>query len=386
VSSTQVVIGDLRTGRNLVYLPAKGLSDLSWDETRNTADNVKASFNLADTDTRKLGISAASTPGASFAVVVNDGVPEVGGPVWISNYSRSNRKRTITAKGMWSYFDHRVLIPLVAQNMPVIDPATGEPYAVMNSNFVGLSYGTIAKRMVQQAIAFTGGHVPIVFEPEEAGPYQRGYLGTDLAMVGERLRQLTEIENGPDIAFKPRFTTDGLGMEWVFRTGTLAKPNLAGETIHIWDYSVPEPSIADLETTIDATNLASRFWLSGGRSDDRTYIERADDLSLLNAGFPLLEASGSSDAETPALLKSKATEQVRTNKLPKSSWSFKVRADGDPKAVDVGVGDYCRIVIANDDEIPDSGPEGYLRRIVSKAGDRDGKWIKITTLDTYAEA
>jgi hypothetical protein len=383
--STQVIIGDLRTGRNLVYLPASGVADLSWSTARNTPDDAKATFNLADADTRKLGISAASTPGASFLVVVNDGVPEAGGPVWISNYSRETRKRTITAKGMWSYFDHRVLIPLVAQSMPIIDPTTGEPLAVMNSNYAGLAFGTIAKRMVQQAIAFTGGHVPIAFGPDEFADREKSYLGTDLAMVGERLQQLTQLQNGPDIAFTPRFTSDGLGMEWVLRTGTEAKPDLIGETIHIWDYSVPNPSIKDLETTVDASNLRSRSWRSGGRSDDRTYIERADDPSLLAAGFPLLEGVASSDAETPEVIRSEALEDVRVNRLPKSSWTFSVLADGDPKAVDVNVGDLCRVIIAGDDEIPDSGPVGYLRRIASKSGDRDGRWVKITTLDTYAE-
>jgi hypothetical protein len=382
--STQVIIGDLRTGRNLVYLPASGVSDLSWDVSRNQADSVSATFNLADDDTRKLGIPAAATPGASFLVVVIDGVPVAGGPVWIWNYSKPKRTLKVSGKGMWSYFDHRVLIPLVAQSIPVIDPVSGEPYGSMNTNLVGWSYGTIAKRLVAQAIAFTGGFVPVVFPADEAGPYQRSYLGTDLAMIGERLRQLTEVINGPDIAFTPRFTTDGQGMEWVMRTGTLAQPNIAGATEHIWDYSVPEPSIADLEVTLDASNLVSRYWLSGGRSDDRTYIERVDDLSLLNAGFPLLEASGSSDAETPALLQSKAAEQVRINKAPKSTWSFRVRADGDPRAVDVNVGDYCRLIIANDDVIPDSGPTGYRRRIAAKSGDLSD-WVKVTVLDTYGE-
>jgi hypothetical protein len=383
--STQVIIGDLRTGRNLVYLPASGVTALTWDVSRNQADSVSATFNLADDDTRKLGIPAAATPGAAFLVVVIDGVPVAGGPVWIWNYSKANRTLKVTGKGMWSYFDHRVLIPLVAQSTPVVDPVSGEPYGVMNTNLVGLSYGTIAKRLVATALAFTGGHVPVVLPADEVGPYQRSYLGTDLAMVGERLQQLTEVINGPDIAFTPRFTTDGQGMEWVMRTGTLDQPNLAGTTEHVWDYSVPEPSIADLEVTLDATNLVSRYWLSGGRSDDRTYIERADDLSLLNAGFPLLEASGSSDAETPALLQSKAREQVRIGRTPRSQWSFRVRADGDPKVTDVGVGDYCRVIIANDDVIPDSGPEGYRRRIAGMSGDIDGDWVKITVLETYQE-
>lgn len=382
--STQVVIGDLRTGRNLVYVPASGVAELSWSLSRNVPDDVAITFNTGDTTTRKLGISAAAIPGRSFAVVVVDDIPIAGGPIWISNNMRDTRKKKITAKGMWSYFDHRVLIPLLAQTTPIIDPSTGEPYAAMNTNYVGISFGTMAKRMVQTAIAFTGGHVPIVFGGDEFADREKSYEGTDLAMVGERLQQLTELENGPDIAFTPRFTEDGLGMEWVLTTGTEEQPNLSGETIHIWDYSVPKPSIAGLETTIDASNLASRYWLNGGRNDDRTYIERADDPSLLDEGFPLLETAGSSDATTVEGLVSKATEQVRINKLPKSSWSFKVRTDGDPNPVDVNVGDYCRIIMAGDDEIPDSGPEGYLRRVAAKSGDLTS-WVKITTLDTYSE-
>lgn len=377
---TQFIIGDLRTGRDIHIIPALGAKSGSWSTSLNDADTIEASFLLTDPDTRKLDLRSSAAACKSFLAVVENDVVMAGGPIWIHQYEKNTATLQVSAKGMWSYFDHRVLVPMLAQTVPIVDPATREPNPLMNTDYVNMSYGLMAKRLVQQARAHTGGNVPIVFQTDEPGTYERHYLGSDLGMVGEKLKDFTQLEGGIDIAFTPRLASDGLGVEWVLRTGTVAKPELSSQTIHLFDYSVDQPSVKDLSVTVDASNLTSRTWAVGGRSDDVTVIERADDPTLVNAGYPLLESvnTAHTDATVAATLRSYAAEDVRWGRTPVESWSFSAKADGDPKVGDYASGDWCDVAIRDDHYLPDATTR---HRIAGLSGDHEGRWVKITTLE-----
>jgi hypothetical protein len=76
--------------------------------------------------------------------------------------------------------------------------------------YTGLWLGTIAKRLVAQAMSWTGGDLPIVLPSDESSTdpeHQRTYLGADFKPIGEALKQLMEVQGGPEINFQPRFTT-----------------------------------------------------------------------------------------------------------------------------------------------------------------------------------
>jgi hypothetical protein len=377
---TELVIGDLRTGRQIINIPSAGVHKASWSTSLNDADTIEATFKLTDPDTKQLELRSAAAPAKAFLAIVENDVPVAGGPIWIHTRDKNEGTLQVSAKGMWSYFDHRVLVPLVAATLPIVDSVTREPSAVMNTNLVAQSYGMMAKRLVMQARAHTGGAVPIVFQDDEAGTYTRQYLGSDLSIVGEKLKDFTQLENGIDIAFTPRWTGDRQGIEWVLRTGTLAKPMLSSETIHLFDYSVEDPAVKDLTITVNASNLTSRTWAVGGRQDDVAVIERADDTALLGAGYPLLESvnTAHSDATVPSTVRSYAAEDVRWGRTPVESWSFKASADADPKVGSYAVGDWCDVQMADDDYVPDGT---YRHRIAGLSGDQDGRWVSVTTLE-----
>jgi len=171
---------------------------------------------------------------------------------------------------------------------PVIDPATGESAAYANSTWSGMHLGTIGKRIVQQSMTWPGGNLPIVFEADKPGTAERTYKGAELPKIGQMLQNLTEVEDGPDIAFRPEWTSDRLGVQWRYVSGD---PRLTSPRAHIINASVPGSPLADLDVTETGGQMGSLGWCSAGRSADVSIIERAWNQDMVAAGFPLWSAS-----------------------------------------------------------------------------------------------
>lgn len=373
--STRIVVGDLLTGRRIMDVPH---TKLSWSLSRNKAGALSCSIPMTARDVQALDLRNATTPAKTFLGVVIDDTPLEAGPIWRRSYSKADGKLDLTAAGMWSYFDHRLLIPILAASQGVIDPATGDSAAWANTDLTALSYGTIAKRLVQQAQTWTGGNVPVGFEADEVGPYERHYLGANLANLGDALRSFVDLVNGVDVRFMPRWTPDRLGMEWVLQTGTLAQPYLRSVVKHRWDYSVPEPSIRNLIEVEDASAMAAMAWATGGRQGGVALAELFSDDFLTAAGYPLLETvdSSHSDVSEESTLQDYAANATLLGRAPRSAWSFEAKADVVPRAGQYLPGDLADIVVADDPYIP-AGT--YTREIASISGDEAGRWVTVTT-------
>lgn len=368
---TEFFIGDLRTGRRLMSLP---ITSGSWSVGLNGPGSLSVSLTLLDPDVAALDLRSAATVGKSYLAAAEGDVILEAGPIWTHSYSKDTGKLTLNGGGLWTYFDHRVLIPILA---------AGESPQGADSEYVGISLGTIAKRLVQQAQAHTGGNVPVVFAPDEAGTAEQVYKGADLKLVGDALNDLTQLEGGPEIEFLPQWSEDRLSVRWLLRTGTNSNPQLASTATHVWDYSVSQPSIKGLEVNIDGSAIAGRAWATGGRSSSAALYGVYTNTALTNQGYPLLEVVDSAHAtdDTDELVQGYATELARVGSKPTEFWSFSVRADELPTLGQYRPGDFCEIRMANDPYVPDGK---YRRRIVDMSGDQDGKWVKVTTGEVYS--
>ena len=234
--------------------------------------------------------------------------------------------------------------------------------------------GSIVWRWIQQSLTWTGGNLPITFEDDMAGTYERNIKGAELKLIGDLLINLTEVQNGPDIRFQPRLTTDGLGYEWLLKTG---KPRLTGNTTTIWDTSLPGNTVSDLTISQDANDLANIVWETGGAASDQAIIERATDHSFTGLGFPLLEKveSLSSSVTDPKTALAHAVETIRTSTRPLNTWQFSVQRD--QRLGEYDVGHDCGLIIRNDQfGIPDGL---HKLRIMTLRGSSDSDKIEITT-------
>lgn len=346
-------LADTRTGRIIADIqPLSG----SLDRKLNSPETITATVDMWDPDTVALNLAVTAKEGRVCLGVAVDGVILGCGPIWGQSYDRPKGTLKLTARGLWSYFDHRYVLPIAAATLPVTQftiPDGGsegktKPNPTVGTYLVGFEYGTIAKRWVQQCQTWTGGNVPVVFEDDRTGSRERNMDGAQFKNVGTVMKQLTEVENGPDLVFLARYTGDGLGVEWFLKTGTDTDPLIHSTSVHLWDMSVPESPISDFQVDRDASELAGTAWFTGGRSTDTVLVARSIDTTLTDAGFPLFEQldSSHSSVEIQSTLDDYAKEATRFGRSSWDEWSFTVEANSIPRLTEYWEGDFCDITIA----------------------------------------
>lgn len=394
---TDYFIGNFATGRRILSLPVmKG----PWSDALHVAETISVTVDYNDPDVQALDLGNAATPCQAFLGVEENGTVMAAGPIWTRNYSHTDRTMTLGASGAASYFDHRLILPLLAMTIgvdqwtvPDPDDATKTiPNPLLSTVFNGISYGTMAKRLVQQARLFTGGSVPIVFQDDESDDTTKTYLGTDFKPVWEAINDLMNLEGGVEVNFLPRRTSDGQGYEWLMQTGTVAQPLITSPAVLEWNVTVAESPVSDLTITEDGTKMASLAWETGGSQTNDVMVARAYDETLIDANYPLMELLDSShpDVSLQSTLDSYAMAEVLAGRSASEIWSFTVKAyavdeNGNPSAPWVGsyaVGDFFDLIFSDWDSATGMGDPyihggTYRMRIIGISGDELGEDIKI---------
>ncbi len=363
MSSYSWHVGTLRDGRLTSEIP---VSQSSWSQVMDDAGPLSVVLPLADPDVAALNPYLIAEPCRCFLAVsyIDDDGTETflaGGPIWTHAYDDTTKMLTVGAAGLWSYYDHRKVLPVLA---PGVNPATV-------STSMTSSLGTIAKKLVQLAHTHTNGSLPVVLPADETGTNVRTFAGSAMTQVGQAMRDLTGVQGGPEIQFTPRRTAaDGRFIEWVMRIGTIAQPLLSqvGDD-WTWDASVARSSVAGISVNRDGSAMGNRAWEQGLGSDISTLFSQANDTTLTAAGFPLLEVLDSthSDVNVQATLDTYSAGLLANSLKPVESWTVKVRRDDTPNVAQYAVGDYVSITIgAANPYLPDGT---YRSRIQSIAGD-----------------
>jgi hypothetical protein len=376
---------DLVTGRQLLDLP---VLDGSWSLQLNAPGQMECTLNLEDPDVRALGLRNSASPVKAVLGVVEHGVLVEAGPIWVRAYDRDAQKLKLSAKGIWSVLDHRIILPAAALTLPVTqftipDPSDTSgsktmPNPAVGTHLTNLWLGTIAKRLIQQAFAWSGGTLPITLPADIAGTNQRDFEGAQFGSLGQALQQLTQVDGGPDIKFVPQVTTDGLGIKWVMLHGTPQQPLLYSSNPVTFDMSVPESKITGLTVQEDASAMASLSWATGGRAGDSVLVSRATQTAQVSQGYPLLEVldSSHSDVVLQPTLDAYAQENLTVGSVPVEIWKFNVELDGSPDFSDYTVGDIVNIIVGKTTD-PYLQPGTYQQRIVSLAGDHRSTVVQV---------
>lgn len=381
---TRVIVANARTGRRLLDVP---FLDISWTSPLNGLDDVTVTVTLNDPDVAKLNLRSAGAPGKAILAVLEFDVFMASGFVWTQEWDEDSNHLTLSAAGWGSYFNRRVVLPTNANNPdPIIltadltEPVQGEeePREIGDSNpatdtvISGFDLGTIFKKLCQLMLSHPGSPEFFEFEADRVGTRQETIKGAELKNGWDALSALTERDDGPDAIFETRWTTDRLGLEVLVRTGTEAQPRLftpfnsRGVPVLRWDKTVPEPSVTGLKVKTSADGMASKSWVSGGRSANEAIIVAAINERLLDEGYPLLEVTDAHPtASVTATLQSYASGLVTVGQYPTEWWTFDVKKDVAPKADAHKIGDYLELK---------QGPGSYLaagtyrRRIVARSG------------------
>ncbi|TFV91412.1 hypothetical protein [Blastococcus sp. CT_GayMR16] len=364
VPTITVLYGDLRTGRIIDSLDVTGCS---WAQVLNDAGAVD-SVTVEEHEVRAKNLRYTAPAAKTFLAVDVDGQIQEAGPIWSRGWDDSgNGLLTLGAAGLWSLFDHRKVLPVLNPAVRVQD---------MNLGAAGTDLAGIAIVLLMQAMAHVGGNLPLILPAPLAGTRTEVFPGFQLLWLGEQLRQITARENGPDIRFRPRYTADKLGIEWVMEAGTEIAPLLtqAGDD-HYFDRTVPSTPVVNVITDEDATVMGQRAWVTGEGQAEGTLIATDYDGTQIDDGYPLLEVDEARSSVTDQDTLDGHAVNLRTRSArPIERWKVIVRAEA---ARGVLAGDFARVVNRQGHAwLPDG--ESFMR-VERKTGDLGGD----VTLEMY---
>lgn len=360
-----VLYGDLRTGRIHGEIDA---TSATWAQVLNQAGAVDQ-VAVPDAVIRALDLRRSAPAARTFLGVEVGGRIVQAGPIWSRVYDWAAGQVVLGAGGLWSLFDHRKVVPVLAAGQRVQDVST---------TLTGADYGELARALVAQALGHAGGSLPLVLPAARPGSARtETWEGWKLANLGEQLRQYTSRQDAPpDIRFTARRRSDDARfLEWVMETGTETAPLLVqGGADWVLDTTTRMSPVLGIGTDEDGTVMGMRGWVTGQGSEAGTLIGVFDDPVLPGLGWPLLEVEETrSTVSEQGTVDGYAAALVGRSARPPEVWRVSVSADA---VAEVQAGDFCRVVVAGHSWLED----GETRMRVQKvSGDLSGRVV----LDMY---
>lgn len=367
----RVFVGDTVTGLISTDLPVSGSP---WGQRLNDAGSIEATLQVRSREVAKLNLRANTAPLKQFMGISYNGFILEAGPIWKRAYDPAKETCKVSAAGIWSILDAIKALDWVAL-------AAGKSPTETSLDVVGKTLGSIARELVRISIQGNPNNpgLPIILPELMAGVNERHEPGYMLPWLGQLLKNLTGVQRGPDIRFRPRFREgDARYVEWVMETGTDDSPLLvqSGDD-WIWDGSVERSGVVGFGVMEDATGMAAKTYQPGAGSEQDMKLKWAPvSAPAPLQGYPWTEADAASkDVEDLGLLQSYADAGMAAARYPIETWSVSVRADTTPRLGTYLPGHWAQAIIPDDHPILDPGPVRV--RMMAIDGDHT-ETVKIT--------
>lgn len=275
-----------------------------------------------------------------------------------------------SGRGIESYFERRHVLPY--PYWPLVD-AEGRPIVSRDTRISGVEYGTMMKRLYQQALTHPGAQLPVAWEPDRTGTREKEWAAVDGKPVQEAVDDIANLLGGVEWDWVP-VVDDMERLSLALVTGTDADVEITSTYWHTWQAGGELPDTGPVTVKVSPEFMASTAIFTGGKDDDRTMIARATSNDLIIAGIPMTEVwdSSHSSVSQQATLDGWAGKRIEEGQAPVQYWGFDVRAD---RAAGLRHGDWCTIEISDHWLIPDGS---YPRRIVEVSGTEKQEWLNVT--------
>ncbi|MDF7665737.1 hypothetical protein [Bifidobacterium sp. ESL0745] len=198
--------------------------------------------------------------------------------------------------------------------------------------------------------------VPYTLPELQGGGHVRDYNLWELATISDRLGDIADLADGPEIRFDPQLP-DSTSMRWLLNVGA---PEIVD---HHWSLnaSIPGQHIAVSAVKFDGEGMAGESFGVGGRNDDNLLIARYRDDSLESQGWPLMQKANTSHSSVSILqtLQSYVRADVISGSHPQLTIGLVCGLDRD-----VHVGDWIDLRVP--DKQPDGKPQPLRALLVTK--------------------
>jgi hypothetical protein len=361
-------VADTVTGHIVRDLPIIGAP--SWASGLNMQGELSVTVPLGDSSgaVSKVDLDGITDPwkwslGLAYGAKILQCGPIVGESY--ADDSGSSQAR-IQAVGLWGLLNRRLLLHPTMTGGPADTSA--------DSSFGPSSLHTIAKGFIANDLTRNGA-LPIVLPADIAGTHARSYNGHDLASVGERLLDLSQADQGPEIELAPEYVdyATRTAVQWRARIGN---PHLGDTSYpHAWDYG---QACSHIDVDRDGSRMTFRSFVRGTGMEHGLLTGTASTSTYTALGWPMLESVNGdhiSETEQPTL-DDWASADIAGRSTETKTWSAVVRIDGLNGAGQPTRGDQIRSInngnnatfrVSGHRRIADGT---YLRRII---GMRDGR-------------
>jgi hypothetical protein len=274
----------------------------------------------------------------------------------------------IAGADFWSYYDHRK----ITQVLP--SPPVPFDHVAHASSSTGLvDQNAIVRAFIQLGDLHTGGDLSIELDASLSGVNrERVYEGYELKSMGEGLRQLANVLNGPDIAFDVSSTLDG-SPKRILRIGT---PLLGQQgSPHVWEYG---GNIQKYTWPSDGSRMATRTYAVGNGIEKGTPIAVSEDFTRYVNGWPLLESEhGYTTVSDTSVLQEHADSDQIASRAPVVLPELIVRGELPPTFGTYGLGDDAMVIIKDDFHIEELTVPMRIIQMEISPGETQGEQIKL---------
>lgn len=197
-------------------------------------------------------------------------------------------------------------------------------------------------------------HLPIAYPADEGGSESRTWYNYNFPVADEMLDEVQNINGGPDIYFKPRWSGSDKH-EWELQIGT---PSIAGPTLD-WHVKAAEAPALDVGVVEDGTKqLTGVFSIGKGSEADMRHGEAGH---LAGTTIPYLDTTRSyKEVDDVARLNAHAMGELVAYREVTTQYSFDTLASGTPSLDQLSPGARPRLWFDESEFVDDGWKNLYL--------------------------
>lgn len=336
----------------------------SWSVELNKVEDFSVTVKKNDLLRRERLWWFPWSGGVLFTYTGEDGIenPIVAGPI-VDYGTETSDELSFSCGGIRKILEHRTIWQTL--------------------EYRSMTYGDIAWSLVQHGLDRPGGGLPIVRDfPSETGRYERTYEGWNLANNGidKRLTELSEVINGPDIMFRPRWV-DGSNhqkIEWVMVHGTALSTSIPQTSTPDFDMTSAASDVLEPSIKSSGTRIRQRVWCTGAGEGEGVARAFAQDLTTIENEYsiPFLEdVISDADQNKEYVLRAKAEGALRAQSQIIDQLTFKSYTHSSKNQLgSFNVGDTANITMRGWINIPDGTRSMKLLKM-------NGDFSDVVTLD-----